>query len=187
MLISCRRTVVPVAQNQSSQLSQNIEPGTPVSRLNSPVVTFWENGDFRQGRAPTILFAIWRDGSVLRRVSGRLYIGKVTTLEEKQLIDSLEVAGLEQSPISTGAIYPDGPSYLLWAYLNGQEIALTHDTNFAWQDLEQLAPAGSPGRLQLEAFIEMWGRALTALDDVWPKQLEQVTFVPGLLYPASRR
>src|SRR3954471_19704614 len=81
-LISCQRTVVPVASKQSGELSQNIEPGTPVSRLNSPVVTFWENGDFRQGRAPTVLFAIWRDGTMIRRISGRLYIGKVTSLEE---------------------------------------------------------------------------------------------------------
>ena len=102
-------------------------------------------------------------------------------------MEALTMAGVGDSPITVGAVYPEGPSQLLWVQLNGREIALTHDSDYNLQDLNQVSPAGSPARAQLEAFIEMWNRAYTAMDDVWPKSLEQATFIPGLHYPAARR
>lgn len=158
----------------------------PVPDQVAPVVEFWDNGNFMSSKPPTLLFVVWSNGTMMRQVSGRLYLGIVTAGEVNQLLERLSAAGADRSPISTGIVYPDGVSQLLWFNLNGQQYALKHDGGVSWQDVDQYQPPPPISRVQIEAFVEMWSQVLAALDDVWPVHLDQINGVPALPYPGVR-
>jgi len=158
----------------------------PIPDQVAPVVEFWDNGNFMSSKPPTLLFVVWSNGTLMRQVSGRLYLGKVSVGQVNQLLERLSTAGADRSPISTGIVYPDGSSQLLWFNLNGQQYALKHDGSVSWQDVDQYQPPPAISRVQIEAFVEMWSQVLAALDDVWPVHLDQINGVPALPYPGMR-
>jgi hypothetical protein len=184
---SCVSETVPITSQPKPVPAKKSSGGEPAEKPPAAVVvSLWENGDFRQGKSPQILFAMYSDGTVVRQLSGHIYVGRAPQAQVKQLLDALEIAGARQTVLTTGAVYPDGPSQLLWAMIGGQEVVLTNDTNFAAADLDRLAAPGSPGRQQLDTFLEMWSRCLAAIWEVWPPTLEQAQFVAGLHYPSAR-
>lgn len=160
------------------------KPGVSSPKVDtSPIVQFWDNGNYLNGKVPTVLFVAWEDGRVVRQLGGRLYEGQVSANVVKLMIERLSLSGALQPQLRMGMLRADGPSQLLWIRTNEQEISLRHDGTSTWDDLQRIAISAEPSRRQMESFVEMWGRAVAAIDDIWPPKLEQIQGVAGLRYP----
>ena len=183
---SVARVKPPAKPTGQAMVPQAESTPPPVPDQVAPVVEFWDNGNFMSAKPPTLLFVLWSNGTLMRQVSGRLYLGIVTAGEVNQLLERFSAAGADRSPISTGIVYPDGSSQLVWFSLNGQQYALKHDGSVSWQDVDQYQPPAPISRVQIEEFVTMWEKILAALDDVWPVHLDQINGVPALPYPGVR-
>jgi hypothetical protein len=148
-----------------------------------PVVALWDNGDLRRNQPPTILFALWTDGQVVRRLEGRLYIGKVSEDEARQLVQRIAFSGVRELPITSWVLYANDPTRLLWIDLGLTRIAMTLDTNATPQDILRIPGDATPSRPDVEEFVQVWQKSLAAIAEIWPPRLDQTLFVTGLEYP----
>ena len=122
----------------------------------------------------------------MRLLNGRAYFGYISNLEVGRLMERLARAGVEAIPFSTGVVYPDGGSQLLYIDVNGVQILMRHDSSFTAEDLDNYDLPPNITRIQLHA---SWisGRARVAvLDDVWPLHLDLTTGIPAVPFLALR-
>jgi hypothetical protein len=148
-----------------------------------PVVALWDNGDLRRNQPPTILFGLWTDGQVVRRLEGRLYIGRVSEEQARQLVQRIAFSGIRELPISSWVLYANNPTHMLWVDFGLTRIAMTLDMTATAQDLRLIPGDATPSRPDVEQFIEVWQKAQDAIREVWPARLDQTLFVTGLDYP----
>jgi hypothetical protein len=152
----------------------------------APIVEYWDTGNFLGGKPATLMLAIWRDGKVLRVLNGRAYIGYISNTDLARLMDRLAFAGVESAPFPTGVIWPDGGSQLIYININGAEVSLRHDGSTTLDDLENYELPPNVTRQQLINFMQIWGRSVAALDDVWPLHLDQTAGMPAVPFPGVR-
>ena len=73
-------------------------------------------------KPPSVIFAVWADGMVVRSVDGRLQRGQVSAQELRKLMGEVEAAGFYSPPLAYGLVRPDGAVRCLAAMRNGQLV-----------------------------------------------------------------
>jgi hypothetical protein len=198
------KPVTPLARmGKPGANAQPANPRTPIARQTpapaepqrpteealqapAPIVEYWDTGNFLGGKPATLMLAIWRDGKVLRVLNNRAYIGYISNADVSRLMDRLAFAGVESAPFSTGVIWPDGGSQLVYININGTEISLRHDGSTTLDDLENYELPANATRQQMINFMQIWSRSVAALDDVWPLHLDLVAGMPAVPFPGVR-
>ena len=152
----------------------------PATRPDEPCIVHWNDGVHLLNIKPSVLFAAWADGRVVRRVpGGPHYTGTVTAAQVEALMEKVEAHRLFDPPLKHGYVVPDGPSETIVAHYKGRSIRLSHDGTFEWRKFD-----GSPPSADEEAFIRMWARVYSAINDVWPDRMERVKADSPLTQPA---
>jgi len=175
---------IPLAQGPNT--IPNANPIDTSALQNTPIVEFWDNGNFLNNRPSELLFAVWQDGKVMRLLNGRAYFGYISNVEVSRLMERLGRAGVEAIPFSTGIVYPDGGSQMLYIDVNGVQILMRHDGSFTSDDLDSYDLPPNITRIQMQRFLDIWSRSVAALDDVWPLHLDLTTGIPAVPYPSLR-
>jgi hypothetical protein len=183
LLASCAPPAAPAPGTRTMQQLLAEREAMQVKRYPPPVVALWDNGDLRRNQPPTIQFAIWSDGQVVRRLEGRLYIGKVSEDQARQLVQRIAFSGVRELPISTWVLYANNPTQMLWVDLGLTRIAMTLDSTASVQDITRIPGDATPSRPDVETFVGVWQKAMSAIREVWPQRMDQVLFVTGLEYP----
>ena len=147
---------------------------------DSPALALWDGGIPMTGKPPSVIFAVWADGMIIRSIDGRLQQGQVSPQELRKLMGEVESAGFFSPPLAYGLTRPDGHVRCLAVMRNGQLAHLVYDGD---SDFRDIGPHASPSRQQMEAFVQMWHRVVRAIDLVPPGQLRDYHGERELRYP----
>jgi len=130
---------------------------------NSPAISLWNSGIPMIRKPPSVVFALWTDGMVIRSVDGRLQRGQVPPQEIRKIMTEVEAAGFFSPPLAHGLVRPDGWVRRLAVMRNGELVRLDYD---GYNDFRDVGPHASPSRQQMESFVQMWQRIVRAIDTV---------------------
>jgi hypothetical protein len=150
---------------------QGAPPAAAIKEKGEPVIQYWNDGNYLAHIKPYPLMAAWGDGTVVCRVHGNLYVGKIDPAELKALLGRITKAGFFDPPLERGLVFPDGPSQTLRVVHDGKMRQLTHDGGYGRSQLEEIGDSASPSRQQAQDFVNMWARATVPLGEVAPETL----------------
>ena len=94
----------------------------------------------------------------------------------------VEAAGFFSPPLAHGLIRPDGSFRRLAAMRNGELVRLDYGGD---SDFRDIGPHHSPSRQQMEAFVQMWQRVVSAIDDLPVGELSDYRGERELRFPGS--
>ena len=161
-------------------LAPTSAPTTTSTNEQKPTITLWDGGDYLMGTKPSLIFAMWEDGRVVRRVGPKLMVGKVTQSEVTSTMELAEREGFFTSELKTLAV-PDGPLRSLAATWHGKHAALAFDEHHI--DPQKVDEHASPSREEVMKFVGTWTRVRKQLDDLVPDELRIVHDALKLEYP----
>lgn len=149
---------------------------------NSPAIALWDGGIPMIRKPPSVIFALWADGMVVRSVDGRLQRGQISPQEIRRLMTEVEAAGFFSPPLAYGLFRPDGSVRRIAAVRNGELVRLDYD---GYSDFQDIGPHASPSRHQMEAFVQMWQRVVRAIEVCPLGQLHDYRGERQLQYPGA--
>ena len=152
------------------KMGSNSAPPVEIKK-GDPVVALWDCGIYLLGVKPSILFAVWADGTVVRAAEGRLMVGKVKPDAVAKLLTEIERSGFRNPHLESGILHPDGPVERLSVTFDGKAAQLFYDGS---TDFNDLGPDAIPSRAQLEAFVRMWREVQVAIADVKPAEVTEL-------------
>ena len=152
------------------------QPATQPVPNEAPLVHYWDDGVYLLNIKPYPLFASWNDGTVVCRVRGHLYLGRVPARQIMDLRDKIEAAMFFDPLLERGFSSADGPSQTINARPRaGPAKVLSHDGSYSWAQLKNVGEHANPSRAQHEAFISMWSKVVVAMEAIAPEQLTRYT------------
>ena len=110
----CGKTNDAPSENEN-EVTERRSPSKAVRGRNArPVAAYWDGGVHMLGKPPSVLFAAWADGMVVRKVDQKTMAGFVSPEAISKLIATLRTAGVFASSTSAsleahGMLFPDGP------------------------------------------------------------------------------
>src|SRR3989442_7639219 len=94
---------------------------------NSPAIALWDGGIPMIRKPPSVIFALWADGMVVRNADGRLQRRQISPQEIRRLMTEVEAAGVFSPPLDYGLTRPDVPIRRIAAMRNGKLVRLDYD------------------------------------------------------------
>ena len=131
-----------------------------------PVAQVWNGGTGLAGIEPWLVFAAWADGTVVRRIDGKLRVGSVAPARIAELQADIRKGGFFQPPLQFGLVRPDGPELRIAAADGDARMVLSYEGGKP--RLEDYGHDSSPSRQQVTDFVAMWDRVVAAMDRVQP-------------------
>jgi hypothetical protein len=121
-----------------------------------PVVSKWDGGAHLAGVKPSVLFAAWRDGTVLRRTDRGLMVGRAGKADIEQLLEIVRSAGFFDDRKLRELIVPDGPQLVITASAGERAAVLRYHGRQDWLDVEDIDESASPSRAEVTEFMQLW-------------------------------
>jgi hypothetical protein len=131
-------------------------------------------------RKPTILFAAWADGTIVRNVDGVLRSGNVPLESVEALLAQMDGAGFFAPPLEFGVTHTDVAFTRISGRRGGRRQTLDFD---GFTDFSDVGPYAKPSRKEYEAFVGMWRGVEKAVDAVKPTTLSDFNNDRPLLPP----
>ena len=155
---------------------------------SQPVVEYWDGGIHMLGKPPSVIFAAWSDGTVVKKVDRKTMLGSVSPEAISKLVLAVKVAGFftpsDDSLLDRyGMVFPDGPVRCLSAFDGGKRRTLYYHEMEDRNRHSSIGPGASPSRRQRAQFTAMWRRVVGELKQITPDKLETFTGDRPLTYP----
>jgi len=153
-----------------------------------PAVEYWDGGIHLMGKPPSVLFAAWADGMIVRRSGEKTVVGFVAPETVSKLVAAIRAAGFftpSGSPAldAYGLLYPDGPVRCLSVLDGDKPRSLYYHERDKWNRFDKIGPSASPSRQQREQFVAMWKRVLAEIEKIRPDEVEPFGNARPLTYP----
>ena len=165
---------------------------TPNLPTGEPAICLWDGGIYMLGIKPYVVFAVWKDGTVLRRDEGqaaepgKLRIGRADPAAVARLLADCDAAGFYDPPVRH-AVLVDGPERRICLRDGTRRQILAYHDRDEWVQLDALDPATSwlcPGRYEMARFVRLWRQASAGIDALKPAGLIEYVGPVLLEYPA---
>lgn len=184
----CGKTNDAPSENEN-EVTERRSPSKAVRGRNArPVAAYWDGGVHMLGKPPSVLFAAWADGMVVRKVDQKTMAGFVSPEAISKLIATLRTAGVFASSTSAsleahGMLFPDGPVRCLSIVDGVRWRTLYYHERYDLNRFDKMHPTASPSRRQCERFVADWRRVLAETAKISPDKLKPFSGDRPLTYP----
>jgi hypothetical protein len=159
----------------------------PTIAAGEPILQLWKDAIYLLDSKPSLMFALWADGTTVHHVNGRMYRGQLRPSELEALQQTFRNAGLFDVPADVLWVGPDAGSWTIVARDGDRRVRLTYDSGYDGADvLNQIDPTASPSPAEVNAFLRRWHGTINAIHAVTPERLERIKGDIRLGYPVTR-
>lgn len=157
----CGKQTLPRTSWQDSALHQS-------SSVEPPLIQAWDGGSHMLRVAPSLIFAVWRDGATLRRVGSDLLTGKLTQGQVATLRERLRSAGVLGARSLNRHVVPDGPEFVVVVADDGGQATLRYHGHDEWVLQEMDARSTDSLPPEVREFLQRWWAVQGAIRDAEP-------------------
>ena len=116
-----RPATAPVAPSKAPSTAPTTLPA------GEPLLQVWSDGIYLLHSEPSPWFILWEDGTMFRRLNGRLYRAQLPPAEVARLVRAVREAGLFNPPTYVMIVRPDAGSQTIGARDGVRRVRLTYD------------------------------------------------------------
>ncbi|MBN1344296.1 MAG: hypothetical protein JXQ73_16535 [Phycisphaerae bacterium] len=145
-----------------------------------PVVSYWDAGVHLARIPPSVLFAAWSDGMVVKRVGRNTMTAFVASQEVSALVESIRRAGFFAPSVDI-LVRPDGPERCLSVIDGKKRRTLRYHERDDW--LRSSGPQAYPSRSECEKLVAIWWRVVAEIKKVKCDKLKPFEGERKLVYP----
>ena len=168
---------------------KRLDAGAAVRDRNArPIAAYWDGGVHMLGKPPSVLFAAWADGMVVKKVGEKTMSGFVSPEAISKLIATLRTSGVFAASTSanleaSGLLFVDGPVRCLSIADGGRRRTLYYHERYDLNRFDKMHPTASPSRKQCERFVADWRHVLAETAKISPDKLKPFSGDRPLTYP----
>lgn len=154
------------------------EPATP------PLLAYWDGGVYLLNIPPTLVVAVWDDGTIEARRDGQFLMGIVSPAEVAALTQVVKESGFCDEGLLTTVLVPDGPTLAITIATADCRVTRFYHGRDDWA-LDGLTQTSVPSRREVERFIAAWKRMRQAIDTLAPAATTPRPGATRLQYPRN--
>jgi hypothetical protein len=173
VLIGCSKEeshqeIIPAEASPAAQTAPT-PPDATVLRIQEgipadpPILALWVGPIYLAGTQPLLLFALWDDGTMIRRAetnasrsSDQLMIGNIGPAQARAVLGQVRQTGLFDADTLDGLLHMDGPEYLLALMDDAGQVLRRYHGREDWIKLNELNSTASPSAAEIRQFLDRW-------------------------------